>query len=158
VGRLSDRFGHLKVFTMVSLVALAPMLAVTVLPPLPLPAVLIATTAFMIFSSGRMVPGMAMVTGCVAPRMRGGFMNLNSAFQQVASGLAAMIGGAIIVQGPGGTLERYVLVGLMGSACVLVSLLLARNLRPAPVAPASEPAPASAAKAGGSPRTRSGSS
>ncbi|HLP43183.1 MAG TPA: hypothetical protein VK465_16880 [Fibrobacteria bacterium] len=88
-------------------------------------------------------------------------MNMNSAFQQVASGLAAMIGGAIIVQGPGGTLERYVVVGLMGSACVLASLLLARKLRSAPVAPATEPAPASApatlAGVGEPPGTRSSS-
>lgn len=142
VGRLSDRLGLLKVFTTVSVIALGPLLAVSLLGPAPLWMLLGVTTAFMVFTSGRFVPGMAMITASVEPRFRGGFMNINSALQQMASGMAAMVAGAIIVKGPTGTLDRYPWVGALGCACILLSLLLARQLMPASPAAPTSPAPA----------------
>lgn len=131
-GRMGDQHGLLKVFTAASTIALVPMFAVSVLPPAPLWAVLGVTTLFMVLSSGRMVPGMAMIAGSVEPRYRGGFMSINSALQQLASGAGAMVAGAIIIQGPGGTMLRYGWVGALGCACVVASVFLARRLKVAP--------------------------
>jgi predicted MFS family arabinose efflux permease len=132
LGRLSDRIGLLKVFTAVSVLAAGPLLAVTLLRPAPLWILLGVTTAFMVLTSGRFVPGMAMITSSVEPRFRGGFMTVNSALQQMASGLAAMTAGAVIVKGPAGTLDRYPWVGALGVLCIVLSLVLARRLRQAP--------------------------
>lgn len=129
IGKLADRKGKLRVFTWVSLIAIGPMLVITHLPLLPLWIVLIVTTFFMVFISGRMVPGMAMVTATVEPRHRGGFMSINSSLQQFASGIAAMTAGAIVVQGAGGRLERYGVIGILGAVCVIVSIALARRLK-----------------------------
>ena len=46
--------------------------------------------------SGRMIPGMAMLTSAANPALRGTFMTLNSAVQSAAMGLAALVGGYII--------------------------------------------------------------
>jgi predicted MFS family arabinose efflux permease len=131
LGRIADRLGLLRVFAIVSLLSIVPIVAITRLPPLPVWAVLIASSCFMVLVSGRFIPGMAMVTNSVEARYRGGFMSLNSAVQQFASGLASLIAGAIITSGPGGRLEHYGTVGLAGAGCILISLAVARFLKPA---------------------------
>lgn len=131
LGRVSDKLGLLRVFTAVSIVAIFPIVVITRLPPVPLWVALLTSTCFMVFTSGRFIPGMAMVTNSVEARYRGGFMSLNSAVQQFASGLASLAAGAIITSGPGGRLENYGTVGLFGAGCILISLGLAKKLKPA---------------------------
>jgi predicted MFS family arabinose efflux permease len=131
LGRVSDRLGLLRVFTAVSVLAMGPILVITHLPRVPVWAALLTSTCFMVLTSGRFIPGMAMVTNSVEGRYRGGFMSLNSAVQQFASGLASLIAGAIIVKGAGGRLEHYGLVGLLGAGCILASLALASRLKAA---------------------------
>ena len=79
IGKMSDRLGHFRVFTVMSLTAMLPILALSHLPRIPLWGALLVTTFFMVFVSGRFIPGMAMVTNSVEARYRGGFMSLNSA-------------------------------------------------------------------------------
>lgn len=131
LGRVSDRMGKLRVFIVVSLLCMAPILILTRLPQVPIWAALIVTTCFMVFSSGRFIPGMAMITNSVSGRYRGGFMSLNSAIQQFASGLASLMAGAIIAEGAGHRLEHYGTVGLIGAGCALASIALAWRLRAA---------------------------
>ncbi|MDB5050720.1 MAG: sugar transporter [Fibrobacteres bacterium] len=131
LGKLSDRLGLLRVFTALSIIAAFPILILSHLPPVPLWTALIVTTCFMVFTSGRFIPGMAMVTNTVHAQYRGGFMSINSAFQQFASGLASLIAGSLIAGGQGGRLENYGTVGWIGAACLVVSIFLARRLRPA---------------------------
>jgi predicted MFS family arabinose efflux permease len=131
IGRISDRLGLLRVFTWVSVVAVFPILIISHMPPIPVWSALVCTTCFMVFTSGRFIPGMAMVTNSVEARYRGSFMSLNSALQQFASGFASLVAGAIIVSGPGGRLEHYGTVGIIGACCIGVSLVLAKNLKAA---------------------------
>ena len=131
IGRISDRLGLLRVFTWVSAIAIFPILIISHLPPVPLWMALVFTTCFMVFTSGRFIPGMAMVTNSVEARYRGSFMSLNSALQQFASGFASLLAGAIIASGPDGRLEHYGAVGIIGACCVLASLVLAKNLKAA---------------------------
>jgi predicted MFS family arabinose efflux permease len=130
LGRVSDRLGLARVFTWISLLAMVPILVITRLPHLPIWMVLIVSTCFMVFTSGRFVPGMAMITNSVAKQYRGGFMSLNSALQQFSSGMASLIAGSIIANGAGGRLEHYGTVGLLGAGCVVVSVFLGRRLKP----------------------------
>ena len=46
-----------------------PILLLTNLPPVALAAALAVTTLFMVVSSGRMVPAMALITASAAPRI-----------------------------------------------------------------------------------------
>ena len=61
--------------------------------------------------NGRMIPMQAIVSSVTMPNKRGGFMSINSSVQQLASGIAATIGGAIVAEGPGGRIEHYSWVG-----------------------------------------------
>ena len=93
VGRWADRAGKLRVFTLMSLSASVPVIALTNLPRVPLIVALATSTLLMICMSGRFVPAMAMMTATVESRYRGGFMSVNSSVQQFSCGLAAWISG-----------------------------------------------------------------
>jgi predicted MFS family arabinose efflux permease len=132
IGRWADRAGKLRVFRLMSLFAVVPILALTNLPPVPLVVAVTVSTLLMICMSGRFVPAMAMMTATVEARYRGGFMSVNSSVQQFACGLASWITGDVLGQGPHQEITHYPVAGLLSLACVLACIWLARFLRPAP--------------------------
>jgi predicted MFS family arabinose efflux permease len=143
VGWLSDWYGKLRVFRVVALLTLLPTFLVTNLPSLPLVLTLAATTVFMIGTSGRMVPAMAMITASALPRYRGSFMSINASVQQMALGVAPLVSGAILGDTAEGVpLRGFGLVGLVAASSMAASVLLAGRLRPAVsgAKPAPEPA------------------
>jgi predicted MFS family arabinose efflux permease len=131
IGRLADRFGKLPVFRVLALLTIVPILVVTNLPQVSLVQAVLVTTVFMVVSSGRMVPAMALITASAAPRVRGSFLSVNSAVQQTASGLAALVGGALLDKGPGGELTGFPLVGILATVAAVGSVWLGGQLRTA---------------------------
>src|SRR5690606_13519351 len=95
-GALGDRHGLFKVFAWISVAAIAPVLILTHQGDWGLWAAIVVTVLFMVLVSGRSAPGMARLTVVVEPRLRGGFMSLNTALQQIASGAASLAAGLII--------------------------------------------------------------
>jgi predicted MFS family arabinose efflux permease len=163
IGRLADRFGKLLVFRIVAGLAMAPTLMLTNLPSgLHLTWVLLVTTLFMILVSGRMVPGMALITGSTAPMYRGSFMSLNAAVQHIGAGVAAAAGGLLLEAfgsgpvdavgeahvsdlGAGEPLACFPLLGLLACGAMAISVFLAGRIR---LAAGGALAPDSAAVAG----------
>ena len=137
-GRLADRLGKLKVFTWLILISVVPTLAIANLVPVPVWVVLVVTTAYMIFTSGRFVPAMALITASVEPRYRGGFMSVNSAVQQVAAGVATSVAALLVTSDEHGRLIGFPRAGWLALAMILASVVIIRFLRvaPSPSAPA----------------------
>ena len=131
IGRLADRYGKFPVYRVVAPLTAVMMLVVTNLPHAGLPAAVAAIGVFMLCNAGRMVAAMAMITGSVEPRLRGGFMSANSAVQHIAAGLGSMVAGLVVAKGSDGSILHYPLVGLIGVAATLASLWFASRLRPA---------------------------
>jgi predicted MFS family arabinose efflux permease len=129
IGHWADRAGKLRVFTIMSFLAVIPILTLTNLPRVPLVFAIATSTAMMICMSGRMVPAMAMMTGSIEARYRGGFMSINSSVQQFSSGISAFISGQIIQQSPTGKITRFGWVGLLSVACALACIYLAGFLK-----------------------------
>jgi len=129
IGRLADRHGKLRVFTIVALVSIAPLLLTTHLPPLPLPQVVAAAVFFFVFVPGRFGPAMALISGSALPRLRGSFMTFNAAIQQLGAGLASLVAGLIVGRAADGTLTRYGVVGWIAVGFTLVAIALARRIR-----------------------------
>jgi predicted MFS family arabinose efflux permease len=123
-GQLADRLGKVRVYRWVAGASVLPMLAISLLPPVPLWVAIIVTTGFFICVSGRMVPGMAIVTSAAEPALRGTYMTLSSAVQSAASGLAAFVGGAIIARAPNGQVLHYGWVGALAVAFTLVAMIM----------------------------------
>ncbi len=126
---MGDAHGLFKVFAWVSLGSIVPVLAITHLGHWGLVVALPVTVVFMVLVSGRAAPGMALLTTAVEPRLRGGFMSLNTALQQLASGAASLAAGMIIVQGADGRFHRYGLVGWIAAAGLLLSIWLGNGLK-----------------------------
>jgi predicted MFS family arabinose efflux permease len=147
-GRLSDRHDKLHVLGWTSLAAAGVVLVLTNLPAAPVSVAMLVTAAFMVTMSGRFSPAMAMVTNAVEARYRGGFMSVNSAVQQAASGLANLTAGLLVTESATGRLTGFPRVGLLSVACFALNFALAWRLRA--IAPHSarpghvEPAPMAA--------------
>ncbi|MDP4826078.1 MAG: MFS transporter [Flavobacteriales bacterium] len=130
IGRMVDRFGRKRMFTIMASISMVPVLLITNLWPVSLWVVFTITGSFFIAVSGRMIPANTLITAVVRPENRGGFMSLNSSFTSLATGIASMIGGSIVVQaGPGEPLEGYMWVGVIGVGFTMVTVVLARWLK-----------------------------
>ncbi|TGL74967.1 MFS transporter [Leptospira jelokensis] len=129
IGKLADRFGKFFIYQIITLIAILPVIMVVTMTKTSLPVVLAITTVFMIFVSGRMVPAFAMVTSAVEPRIRGSFMSVNSAIQQIASGAASYVAGLIVVQNSEKVFENYELVGMISVFSLLFSIYLAKKIK-----------------------------
>lgn len=130
IGKLSDRHGKRQMFAAVAFLSIAPLLITTNLPPVPVWLAICASVIFMVLVSGRFVPAMALVISSVTPRLRGGFMSLNAAIQQLGMGIASLLAGLIIGHGTDGTLTRYWLVGLIAVGATLLAIALAWRVKP----------------------------
>lgn len=132
IGRISDRFGKLRVFRYLALLTIVSVLLGTNLQPgTSLLVTLAVTTLMWVAMSGRMVPAMAMITGSASYRHRGSFLSVNSCVQQLAMGLATWTATSLLNDaGPGQPMEGFATVGLVAGAAGLVSIVLAGCLRP----------------------------
>jgi predicted MFS family arabinose efflux permease len=130
VGRLADRKGKYPVFVTFALLSLVPVWLITNLWPMPLWSILTIAGLFFIFVNGRMIPMQAIVSGVVTPRQRGGFMSINSSVQQLATGIASMIGGAIVQKTAEGRIEHYAIVGYFSILLIALSVWLAGRVKP----------------------------
>jgi len=128
-GRMSDRHGKYRMFTIISCISIIPLLLATNLPPAPLWAAIGVMVLFMIFVSGRFVPAMAIVTGASQPALRGAFMSFNSAIQQLGSSAASLSSGFIIGHTASGRLTGYWISGLIAVGCTVTAIWLARKIR-----------------------------
>lgn len=121
-GHWADRAGKHDVYRWIALISLVPLLIITHAPALPLAATLAIAVMFFVFVSGRMVPGMAVVTSAARPGGRAAFMTLNGSVMQIGSGFAATVSGALIQRMPSGALQHYNWVGWMAAAATLVAI------------------------------------
>ena len=129
IGKLADRHGKRQMFTVIGLISIAPLLITTNLPPVPVAVAICASVIFMVFVSGRFVPAMALVISSVEPRLRGGFMSINSAIQQLGMGAASFLAGSLIGHGAAGTLTHFWLVGFIAVGATLLAIALAWRVK-----------------------------
>jgi predicted MFS family arabinose efflux permease len=120
IGRLADRIGHLVVFRVFGILALAPVLIVTHLPNVPFWIMVPGFALFMIISSGRIVPMQAILTTVPEPAHRGAFLSANGALQSLGTGCGAWLGGLMLSTDAGGHLVGY---GLNGWVSVVLASL-----------------------------------
>lgn len=128
-GRLADRHGHARVFTVASLFALGPIFAITNLPAVPIAMALFATSSFFVVASGRNVPATAMVTSVVRPEARGSFMSVRASVNEMGLAVSSLIAGLIVTEQGDGTLGNYQYVGYIAIAMSLVAVWAARRLK-----------------------------
>lgn len=129
IGHLADKHGKARVFRIIAVLAMLPILAMTHVTNIPWWGVLCITTPFFIFVSGRFVPGMAIITSASVPHLRGTFMGINSAVQSIASSVATLLAGFIITINSEGLLEHYNIVGYITCFAILLTLWLVGHIK-----------------------------
>ncbi len=128
IGRWADRSGKVKIYRILAFAATLPLLAITHTQSAPLWLWLILTTLFFVLVSGRMIPAMAIITSAAQPKLRGTFMSLNAATQQLASGLAATLAGFITTQNATGQIIGYDKVGYIAIFANLLAILFVARI------------------------------
>ncbi len=98
VGKLSDRFDKFHLFTIASMILVVVITIYANLGPVPFWIVLVMNLGLQVGFMSRMVPSISLTSALPQKKDRGAFMGINSSLQQIAGGIAAAIGGMIVVQ------------------------------------------------------------
>jgi predicted MFS family arabinose efflux permease len=125
IGKLSDKIDKFKLFALASVWMIVVVLIYTNLGPVPFAVVMAMNIVMMIGIMSRMVPSMALMSALPEMKDRGAFMSINSSLQQIAGGIAAGVGGMIVVQKTKTSpLEHYDTLGLVIVVISLISIFM----------------------------------
>jgi DHA1 family inner membrane transport protein len=131
IGWLSDRMDRLRLLVIMSGGAVVVVLFITRLGPSSVFTASLMMALFMVTMSGRFAPAMTMITNAVDARYRGGFMSVNAALQQAASGCSSMLAGLFVSRTVAGHLAGLPLLGYVSAGFFGLAVLLAFALRAA---------------------------
>ncbi len=131
VGRMSDKFGKVLLFRSNLILSLFPVLLISHLGVTPFWQILTVACFFFIFTTGRAIPAMALVTSTVKPQRRGSFMSLLSSIQQFAGAIGAFIAGSVVQKASDGSgqLINYDVIGMLSIALSLVAFFLVTRIK-----------------------------
>ncbi len=129
IGKISDQYGHMRVFRWASLAVLPAVLLITGIGIAPLPAVFLVWALFMVCTSSRWTPAFALINSAAAPQARGGFLSVNSAIMQFASSLGTFVGGAMLTALPNGQIGHFAYVGALSAVVSIGAYAWASRVR-----------------------------
>lgn len=139
IGRLADRYGKRKMFTIMATLALIPMLFLTHLEQIisffkleqvRVYVALLSMVLFMVIVSGRFAPAMSLITMSVNPKSRGSFFSFNAAVDQASCGMATFFAGLVIVKNPNTQqLMHYDTVGWCAFIFSVICIILSYQLK-----------------------------
>jgi predicted MFS family arabinose efflux permease len=125
VGKLSDKIDKFKLFTVAAIWMMIVVVIYTNLTPVHFAIVIIMNILMMIGIMSRMVPAMALTSALPQMQDRGAFMSINSSLQQIAGGVAAVIGGMIVVQKTKTSpLQHYDTLGYIIVVIIVVNIIM----------------------------------
>lgn len=124
-GVLTDKHGAIKMFLILTSSAMIPVLIYTHSSPMPFALFILISASFMILVSGRMIPGMTMITAVPSSSERGSFMAILNSLRATGSATATFIAGLIIMETQDGTLLHFNRVGYLSVFIIFISLVLA---------------------------------
>jgi MFS transporter, DHA1 family, inner membrane transport protein len=128
LGRLSDKYGKLTIFSICVMAALPMIYAITNMPHIHLAFILLLFAFWFAMATGRGVSAQAMVSQVVNPEHRGSFQSFNSSIQQLGTGVASLTAGYMVLKGEKGEILHYDWVGYLSITILIVSLLLGRQI------------------------------
>ncbi|HWD19722.1 MAG TPA: MFS transporter [Verrucomicrobiae bacterium] len=136
IGKLADRLGRFRTLACLMVVACMVILALSHAGRTPMWLTLALVGGFFIFSSGRFVPGQAIMTLAVPASRRGAFMSLSGCARDLAAGVASTLGGWIVFRAPSGELMNFTWLGWVAVIASWLSVWIASFVRIDDTAPA----------------------
>jgi predicted MFS family arabinose efflux permease len=129
IGQLSDRVGRKNAFYFLAFISIFPLFAMTSSTPNSVFSALLVTSSFFTFMNGRMVPVNAMISSVPEAQYRGGFMSMSAAAQSLATALASIIAGYIVIVPDPNSHDKLIhfeYVGYIAILCTLMAIMLAK--------------------------------
>jgi predicted MFS family arabinose efflux permease len=125
IGRLSDRYGKFRLFTIGTVLAIVLVAVYSNLTHVPFWLVVLLHTLLFIGINARMIASTALATVVPDKHDRGAFMALDSSFQQVAGGVAATAAGWIVFQAADGMIHGFPSLGwtVIGVMAITIGLM-----------------------------------
>nr|AIA19232.1 Major Facilitator Superfamily [uncultured bacterium] len=125
VGKLSDKFDKFKIFTIAAVWMMIVVVIYTNLAMVPFWFVIIMNIVMMIGIMSRMVPAMALTSALPQMQDRGAYMSISSSLQQIAGGIAAVVGAMIVAQNTKTSpLQHYDTLGYVIVVIIIVSIIM----------------------------------
>jgi predicted MFS family arabinose efflux permease len=125
VGKLSDKIDKFKIFAIAAIWMMVVVVVYTNLTPVHFAIVIVMNILMMIGIMSRMVPAMALTSALPQMQDRGAFMSINSSLQQIAGGIAAGVGGMIVVQKTTTSpLQHYDTLGYVIAVIIIINILM----------------------------------
>ena len=124
VGKAADKFGKFKVFLWGAIFTIICVITYTNLGITPLPLVILINVVLFASIFSRMIPSQALISAIPEPTNRGSFMAVNSSLQQMAGGVASVVGGLVVSQSADGKIIHFDYLGYLLSCTVLISIWL----------------------------------
>lgn len=129
IGLLADKINKFQLFMWASIVMIASVLVYVELGETTLFVLIIVNIFMMGGIMARMVPSQALTSSVPELHDRGAFMSINASLQQIAGGIAAIIGGKIVWQAsPSAPLMNFDLLGYVVVGVILINIYLTRRV------------------------------
>ncbi|XRD90748.1 MFS transporter [Dyella nitratireducens] len=124
LGKASDAFGKFRVFAFGCVVTIIMVLIYTRLSNVPLWTLITISALLQIGIFSRIISSSALMSALPKPADRGAYMSISSSLQQMSGGLAAMLGGMVVVQLGDGRLRHFDVLGDILVCTTLASFVL----------------------------------
>lgn len=125
IGVLADKINKFQLFMVASLLMVAAILIYVRLDQTTFLILVLVNVLMMGGIMARMVPSQALTSAVPELHDRGAFMSINSSLQQIAGGIAAIIGGKIVWQEqPTGPLLNFDILGWVVVAVIIINIYL----------------------------------
>ncbi len=129
-GKMADRRGKLKIYSIFGLVNIIPILIITNLTPVPIWIALCVTGLFFVTSNARFVPAQALITSVVKPEERGAFMSVNSSVQSITNGIAPLIAGMLVTEAAiSKQMIGYEYAGYVAAGASILAVVIAQKIK-----------------------------
>ena len=128
IGKLADKYGKQKIFTIFAFLSVIPLFLVTNLPEVPLYLALVVSGLFFVFINGRFVPAITLITSVIKPENRGSFLSVRTAVQQFGSSISALIAGLVIARDDLDHLLYFNVVGYIAIICTFIAIYVGNKL------------------------------
>ncbi len=129
-GRMADRKGNLKIYSIFGLVNIIPILIITNLTPVPIWVALCVTGLFFVTANARFVPAQSLITSVVEPSERGSFMSINSSVQSITNGFAPLIAGLLVSETAfTKTMIGYNYAGYVAAIASILAVIVAQKIK-----------------------------
>lgn len=127
-GKMADKFGKLRVFTICAILSLVFVFAITNMTALNFYFVLLIMGLWFVTTNGRTIASQALISNVVNSSQRGSFMSFNSSIQQAFIGSASIIAGYIVQNDGHNKIVHYNWVGYLSlliiGSCIYIGFRL----------------------------------